>query len=150
MNKIWNISALNCEANSSFEGVSSDHRIVTAKIGLNLRRNAPKTTTKTIVLYDWFLLNNRDIRDKYTLTQRKKFDALPEKSETHTPSDEYENFVNAHFESAAEYIPIKQRDKPRVPWKTLTVRKKRTDVKTASKCNRRNPTNINALKLKKV
>ena len=32
INKIWNNSALNCEAYSSFEGVSSDHRIVTAKI----------------------------------------------------------------------------------------------------------------------
>ena len=51
INKKWNNSALNCEAYSShasqfnallfhFEGVSSDHRIVTAKIRLSLRRNA--------------------------------------------------------------------------------------------------------------
>ena len=32
MNKKWINSALNCEADSSFEGVPSDHRIVTAKI----------------------------------------------------------------------------------------------------------------------
>ena len=36
LNKKWNYSALNCEAFSSFEGVSSDHRIVTAKIRLSL------------------------------------------------------------------------------------------------------------------
>ena len=30
----WNNSAVNCEAYSSFEGVSTDHRIVTAKIRL--------------------------------------------------------------------------------------------------------------------
>ena len=36
INKKWNNSALNCEAYSSFEGVSSDHRIVTAKIRLSL------------------------------------------------------------------------------------------------------------------
>ena len=30
------------------------------------------------------------------------------------------------------------------------VRKKCADMKTASKCNRKNPTNINALKLKKA
>ena len=36
------------------------------------------------------------------LTQRNKFDALEEKSETPTPNDEYENFVNAHLEAAAE------------------------------------------------
>ena len=59
-------SAMNCEAYSSFEGsVSSDHRIVTAKVRLSLRKNdTPKATTKH---YDWALLNNRDIRDKYAL-----------------------------------------------------------------------------------
>ena len=66
INKKWNNSALNCEAYSSFDGVSSDHRIVTAKIRLSLRRKAAWITT--IVHSDWSLLNNRDIRDKYTLT----------------------------------------------------------------------------------
>ena len=32
INKRWNNSGLNCKPYSSFEGVSSDHRIVTAKI----------------------------------------------------------------------------------------------------------------------
>ena len=70
------------------------------------------------------LLNNRDIRDKYTLTLRNKFDALQEISETPTPNYEYGNFVNAHLEAAAEYIPTKPRAKPRVPWETLAVREK--------------------------
>ena len=35
-----------------------------------------------------------------------------------------------------------------VPWETLAVREKCADVKTASKCYRKNPTN--ALKLKKA
>ena len=98
------------------------------------------TQTTTTVHYDWSLLNNRDIRDKYTLTVRNKFDAL-QKTEIHTPNDEYENFVNAHLKAAAECIPTKQRAKPRVPWETLGVRKKCADMKTASKCNRKNPTN---------
>ena len=100
----WNNSALNCEAYSPFEGVSSDHRIVTAEIRLSLRKNATRTTTT--VHYDWSLLNNTDISDKYALTLRKKFDALQEKTETHTPN---ENFVNAHLQAAAEYIPTKQK-----------------------------------------
>ena len=54
------------------------------------------------------------------------------------PNDEYENFVNALLEVAAECIPNKQRNKPKVPWE-----KKHEDVKTASKYNRRNLTNIN-------
>ena len=147
INKKWNNSALNCEAYSSLKGVSSDHRIVTAKIRLSLRRNAARTTT---LHYDWSLLNNRDIRDRYTLALRNKFNAIQETLETPTPNDKYENFVNAHLEAVAECIPTKQRAKPRVPWETLAVRKKRADVKTASKWNRRNPTNINAQNLKKA
>ena len=52
------------------------------------------------------------------------------------------------IKAAAEFIPTKQRTKSRVPWETLAVREKRAHVKTASKCNRKNPTNTNALKLK--
>ena len=60
------------------------------------------------------LLNNRDICDRCTMTL-KKFDALQEISETPTPNDEYENFVNVHMESAAECIPTKLRVKHRFP-----------------------------------
>ena len=142
INKKWNNSALNCKAYSSFKGVFSDHQIVMAKILLSLWRN---TTRSTTVHYDWCLLNNRDIRDKYALTLRNKFNALQEKTETHTPNDEYENFVNAQLEAAAaECIPAE----PRVPWETLAVKKKHANVKTASKCNRKNPTNTNSLKFK--
>ena len=47
-------------------------------------------------------------------------------------------------------IPIKPRTKYRVPWHTLAVREKRADVKIASKSYWKNPTNTNALKLKKA
>ena len=148
INKKWNNSALNFEAYSSFKGVSSDLRIVRAKIRLSLRKNA--TRKKTTVHYDWALLNNWNIRDKYALALRNTYDAQQEKTETPTPNEEYENFVNAHLEAAAEFIPTKQRAKSRVPWKTFAVREKRAHVKTVSKCNGKNPNNINALKLKKA
>ena len=35
--------------------------------------------------------------------------------ETRTLNDEYENFINAHLEAAAKYIPTKHRTKSRVP-----------------------------------
>ena len=79
-------------------------------------------TTKT-THYDWSLVNNRDISNKYTITQRNKFDAL-QMSETLTPNDEYENFIYSHMEAAAECLPTKVRAKHRVPWETLAVRKK--------------------------
>ena len=86
MNKKGKNSAINCEAYSSFEGVSSDLRIVTAKIRLSLRRNVTRTTTTKH--YEWALLNNSDIR-KYVLALRNGFDALQEKKEIPTPNDEY-------------------------------------------------------------
>ena len=129
---------MNCETYFAFEGVFSDHRFVKAKI-----------RTTTTIYYDWSLLNNKHIRDKYALILRNKFDAL-QKTETYTPNDEYENYVNAHLEVAAKYTPTKQRAKPRVPWETLAIRKKRADLKTASKCNWKNPTYINTQKLKKA
>ena len=58
-----------------------------------------------------------------------------------------ENFVNAHLKAAVEFFPTKQR-KYRVQWETLPIGEKRADVKAASKCNRKNPTNTNSLKLK--
>ena len=69
------------------------------------------------------------------------------KTETHIPNDEYENFVKAHLEAAAECIPTEQRVKPKVPWEILGLEK---SVKTATKWNRKNSTNTNALKLKKA
>ena len=144
INKKWKNSAMNCEAYSSFESVSSSHWIVTAKIWLSLRKTA--TRTATTKHYDWALHNNRDIRDEYVLELRNRFETL-QKTEIRTPNDEYENFINAHLKAAANCIPTKPRAKYRVPWEMLAVKEKRADVKTASKCYRKNPTNTNALKL---
>ena len=146
INKKWRNSTMNCKAYYSFEGMSSDHRIVTTKIRLSLRKYA--TRTATTKHYDWVLLNNRDIRDKYVVELRNRSEALQEKTEKRTPNDEYETFVNAHLVAAANCIPTKHRTKYRVPWKTLAIREKRSDVKTASKCYWKNTTNINALELK--
>ena len=142
INKKWKNSTMNCE------GVSSDHRIVTAKIRLSLRINAARTATTKH--YDWVLLNNRDIRDKYVLELRNRFETLQEKTEKGTSKDEYENFVNAHLKVAAMCIPKNLRTKYRVPWEMLALRDKRADVKTASKSHRKNPTNTNAINLKKA
>ena len=113
-------SFLNCELYSSFKGVSSDDRIVTAKVPLSLCKNTTQTAKTT--LNDWSSLNNRDISNRYTITLRNKFDILQEMSETPTLNDKYENFINAHMEAAAECIPMKSRAKHRVPWETLVVR----------------------------
>ena len=96
INKKCKNTAMNCEAYPSFEGVSSNHQIVTAKILLSLRKNATRTATTNH--YDWALLNNRDIIDKFVLELGNRFETLKEKTEKGPPNDEYENFVNAHLE----------------------------------------------------
>ena len=146
--KKWKNSAMNCEAYSSFEGVFSNHRIVTAKLWQSLQKNT--TWTATTKHYDWALLNNRDIRDKYVLELRNRFETLQEKVEKGTPNEEYENFVEAHLEAVSKCIPTKPRTKYRVPWETLAVREKCALMKTASKSYRKNPTNTNAQKLEKA
>ena len=82
---------------------------------------------------NWALLNDGDIRDKYVLELRNRYETLQERTKKSTQNDEYENFVNAHLEAAAKCIPTKLKTKYRVPWETLTVREKRALVKTASK-----------------
>ena len=93
-------------------------------------------------------MNNRDIRDKYVVELRNRFETLQEKTEKRTPNDEYENFFNAHLKATAKCIPTKLKTKYRVPWEMLAVREKHALVKTASKNYRKNPTNTNARKLK--
>ena len=148
INKKWKNSTMNCKAYSSFEGVSSNHWIVTAKIRLSLQKST--TWTATTKHYNWVLLNNRDIRDKYLLELRNRIETLQEKTEKGTPNDEYENFINAHLEAAEKCIPRKPRTEHKVPWEMLVVREKHAHVKTASKSYRKNPTKTNAIKLKKA
>ena len=89
--------------------MSTDHRIVTAKTRLTLRKNVKRTATTKH--YDWALLNNRDIRDKYVLEFKKRYETLQERTEKSTPNDEYKNFVNAQLEAAAKCIPTKLKTK---------------------------------------
>ena len=80
-------------------------------------------------------------------TLRNKFDELLEVSETLFSEWRIWEFRQSPLEAAAE---LKKIAKPRVPWETFKVRKKRADMKTVSKFNGENTTKINALKLKKV
>ena len=82
----------------------SQQRYVWAYAGTGCKQRKPHSMTDPC-------LTNRDICNQYMITLRNKFNALQEISETPTPNDEYENFVNAHLELAAECIPTKLRVK---------------------------------------
>ena len=88
---------MNCEAYSTFEGLSPAHRIVTAKIRLSLRTNTIQANKTTH--YDWSLNNNNDIFNRYKMTQGNKFDGHQEVIETLIPNDEDVIFVNSHVEA---------------------------------------------------
>ena len=83
----------------------------------------------------------RDISCKYTVTKKQIRYTSGYIRKTH---EEYESFVNAHLKAGEECIPTKLRAKHRVPWETLAVCIKRDNMKTASLCNKRNPTTANA------
>ena len=54
------------------------------------------------------------------------------------------------MKEATECITTKLKAKNRVPWETLATKKKHENIKMASLCNERNPTNANIQKLKKA
>ena len=80
---------------------------LTAKIHLSLCGNAAQITMTA--QYDWSLLNNKDINDKYTITLRNKVDALQKILEASTLNDKYENFVNTHIEAATDAYQTKKK-----------------------------------------
>ena len=81
INKKWKNSVQNCRAYTSFISVASDHRIVTANIQLSLRANKNKSCR--IKPYDWSnLKNNADIRNKFIIEVKNRFEALQNDEET--------------------------------------------------------------------
>ena len=58
----------------SFEGVSSDHRIILAKIYLRLCKNKKQTVKASH--YNWFSLTNSDISSQYAVIVKNKFEIL--------------------------------------------------------------------------
>ena len=84
INQKWRNSAMNTEAYNTFEGVSSDHRIVTTSIRLSPRSN--KVKSESTRRYDWSSLKHPDIRDKYTIAVKNRYESLLEEQEEPTHS----------------------------------------------------------------
>ena len=83
VNRKWINSVMNSEAYNIFEGVSSDHRIVSTKIRLSLRANKPRAAN--IPPYDWATLHtNDDIHNQFVITLRNRFDFTQEETVDNT------------------------------------------------------------------
>ena len=117
VNSKWTNSLMNCEGYSTFEWFSSGHRIVSPNIRLSFRVNKPKAASSP--RYDWStLLSNDDIRNRYTITVRNRFDHHQQDTDHHTPNSTYDNFVTAHSEAAVDCVQLKLKVKRRDPWET--------------------------------
>ena len=149
INKKWINSATNCEAFNTFEGVSSDHRIVSLKIRLSLRANKQRVSNSP--RYDWSTLSsNTDIRNQYAVSVKNRFNALQVDTENPSPNTTYENFVTAHHEAATEKIPVKPKIKSRVPWESKAVIEKRECLKKPSLQKKTLPSKTNTRKFNKA
>ena len=87
----WKNSLHNYETYNSFSIVWFDHRILTAKLKLILRKNSNRVNKTK---YDWSILNNKDASTEYSKAARDKFNEP--KSENTTATELYENFIESN------------------------------------------------------
>ena len=127
----------------------SDHALVLAKFRLKLKKNKKKPMNTKLNLA--ILRSDQDIRQKYALSVKNKFQSLNELEEV---EHQWENFKQAINEAAVEVIPpLKRRAKQK--WMTEDILKL-MDKRTQAKCNNENyeaihkKSEINVMKLKKT
>ena len=126
----WRNSMLNAEAYSTFASVGSDHRMVSARVRLSLRKSKAMAKKKQ---HDWNLFrNDSNLQRQYSIEVHNRFQPLEIEDESAT--ERYERFVTAHKEAASEVIPVKKKakksqfsDDPRVTSARNKVNKAYTD-----------------------
>ena len=124
INKKWKNSALDCRAYHTFQAIKSDHRPSTVKIRLSLRANSTNTTKK--IPYDWSkLVNDEDVRNEYSVAVRNSYRALQDLADDDTSNTMYDNIMKAHDKAAEDHIPLKKKQKKRIPWENDVITEKR-------------------------
>ncbi|XP_072037323.1 uncharacterized protein [Amphiura filiformis] len=99
--KKWKNSLLNAEAYSTFSSIRSDHRIVSARIRLSLRKSKALSKKKH---YDWRVLcSNNKLQQQYAIEVRNRFQPLEDINENAT--ERYERFISATAEATEKIIP---------------------------------------------
>lgn len=103
VNRKWKNSVHDFPSRISLSSVSSDHRVVVAKIKLSLRTS--KASPRRII-YQWSSLKSKELKDLYTITIRNKFESLCTDNETITQT--YAKLIKANEETAMEVLPKTQ------------------------------------------
>jgi len=128
VNSKWKNSVLNSMAYSSLASVGSDHRIVTAKVRLSLRVTKAPTPEKR---YDWRQLRyNQEVRDKFSIELRNRFNELHDESSSAT--SQYDAFVKAKDHAATVVLPLlpKCRQRKHANYPSIVEKRKRVDQLT--------------------
>ena len=149
INKKWKNSAINCQAYNSFEGVYSDHRIVTTSLRLSLRGNKKKQASSP--RYDWSTLaSNPDIQARYSVAVRNKYDSL--QSEIEAPSNDasYCHFIAAHEEASKKILPLKPKRERCILWESDVIKAKQAILKQKSEMKNKNPSAAASLEVKEA
>ena len=129
----WKIQKNAVLSAKSYPGADcySDHALVLAKFRLKLKKNKKKPMNTKLNLA--ILRSDQDIRQKYALSVKNKFQSLNELEEV---EHQWENFKQAINEAAAEVIPpLKQRAKQK--WITEDILNL-MDKRRQAKCNNEN------------
>ena len=105
--KKWRNSLKNAEAYNTFASVGSDHRIVSARIKLSLRKSKTIPGKKQ---HDWGLLStDSDLQKQYSIEVRNRFQPLDKLDESAT--EKYDRFIRANSEAAEKKHPKKKEKK---------------------------------------
>ena len=117
----------NAEAYSTFASVGSDHRIVSARIKLSLRKSEKIPRKKQ---YDWKTLStDTSLQEKSAVEVRNRFEVLEDKEESAT--DKNDRFIKANKEAAEKIIPVRKRAKKTRFSSDPRVAKARDEIKDA-------------------
>ncbi|XP_072023006.1 craniofacial development protein 2-like [Amphiura filiformis] len=103
--KKWKNSLLTAEAYSTFSSIGTDHRSVSARIRLSLRKSKALSRKKH---YDWRVLcSNIKLQQQYTIEVRNRFQPLEDINENAT--ERYERFISATTDATEKIIPVRKK-----------------------------------------
>ena len=104
--KKWRNSVLNTEAYNTFASVGSDHRIVSARIRLSLRKSKTLPRKKQ---YDWkAITTDKDLQAKFSIEVHNRFQPLQKEEETAT--EKYTRFIEATQNAAEKLLPVRKKE----------------------------------------
>ena len=129
--KKWINSIKNSRAYSSFEGVKSDHRIVSCKCQISYRKsNVP--TQDPMKQIDWRkVVGDANLCEEFTVAVHNRFNTLCDKLEDKSASVVYDSWSIANRDIALEMLS-KKKKKILIFASNKTVTKAREELKNAA------------------